>query len=161
MDASKFNRGFRHPSTRVWLAVVGLTGVLLLGARWRPGASSLQEATKMQVVEGADVRTGGTVAVGDSALTAPMAPFRAPFAWSAIAVELPPKPLPEQLRPDATGRCPHRSEVAINGGCWKKLAVDLKDCEEVDYVYKGGCYIPAFPPPRPGMSNPMGIASNP
>ncbi|MFP2925463.1 hypothetical protein ACLESO_09625, partial [Pyxidicoccus sp. 3LG] len=78
-----------------------------------------------------------------------------PFAWSAIAVDAPPRPLPGQLRPDAMGRCPHRAQFAINGGCWKRLATDLRDCDGTgDYVYKGACYTPVFLPPRPATSGP-------
>ncbi|MFP2926475.1 hypothetical protein ACLESO_14890 [Pyxidicoccus sp. 3LG] len=35
-----------------------------------------------------------------------------------------------------------------------KLAVDMRNCDEKDYVYKGGCYAPAFPPARPPTSSP-------
>ena len=73
---------------------------------------------------------------------------------AAIATDMPSTPFPGQTRTDANGRCPRRSEVAINGGCWKKLAVDVKDCDAEDSVYKGACYMPAFPPPRPATSNP-------
>jgi serine/threonine-protein kinase len=161
MDASKFNMLFRHPCTRVWLAVAGLTGALLLGAVLRRGASSQRTATKMQVAEGADARTGSTVAVGDSALTAPVNPFRAPFAWSAIALDMPPRPLPGQDRPDANGRCRTRGQVAINGGCWRALKVSANECDEESYVYKGACYTPVFPPPRPATSAPTDDAGNP
>lgn len=63
--------------------------------------------------------------------------------------KLPPNPLPGQQRPDANGHCSSKLQVSINGGCWFKLAADVKDCDEYGYVYKGGCYYPAFPPPRP------------
>jgi hypothetical protein len=85
---------------------------------------------------------------------APVPPEQEPSAGSTIAANLPPSPLPGQTRPDATGRCPRRSHVPINGGCWKKLAVDLTDCTEEDYVYKGVCYMPALPLPRPSISSP-------
>jgi hypothetical protein len=115
----------------------------------------------MQVAEGADARTGSTVAVGDSALMAPVAPLRAPLAWPAIAVDMPPRPLPGQARPDANGRCLTRAQVAINGACWRELKVSAKDCDEESYVYKGACYSPVFPPPRPATSGPAGDAGNP
>ncbi|MBZ4423331.1 serine/threonine protein kinase, partial [Myxococcus sp. RHST-1-4] len=101
-----------------------------------------------------EARDGGTVAVGDSVLTAHVPLSRASSAWSAIAVELPPRPVPGQTRPDATGRCPRRSQIAINGGCWIKAALELKDCDEGTYVYKGACYTPAYPPARPPTSSP-------
>jgi serine/threonine-protein kinase len=82
-----------------------------------------------------------------------MSPKQAPSAGLTIAADMPSTPLPGQPRPDASGRCPRRSQVAINGGCWLQLAADVKDCDEDGYVYKGACYIPAFPPPRPATAN--------
>ncbi|MFP2933323.1 serine/threonine protein kinase, partial [Pyxidicoccus sp. 3LG] len=82
-------------------------------------------------------------------------PERAPSVWSAIAVDLPPKPFPGQRRPDAGGRCPGKVQVAINGGCWRRLPVDLKDCDEWDgFQYRGACYLPVLTPPRPSTSGP-------
>ena len=101
-----------------------------------------------------EAKDGGTVAVGDAALTASLPHTRAPSALSVIAMDLPPKPLRGQLRPDASGRCAHRAQVSIQGGCWVKLAISLKDCEEPYYVHKGACYSPAYPPPRPATSGP-------
>lgn len=116
--------------------------------------SMVEEPMKEPLVEQKRARDGGTVAVGDSALTAPVTPSRAPFAWSTIAVDMPPKPLPGQARPDANGRCRTRGQVAINGGCWRPLKDSAKECDEESYVYKGDCYIPVFPPPRPATSGP-------
>ena len=103
-----------------------------------------------------EAKDGGTVAVGDSALTAPMPLVRSPSAWSTIALEVPPRPFPGQMRPDAAGRCPNKAQVPINGGCWVKLSVALKDCDEDInwYVYKGACYGPAYRPARPPTSGP-------
>ncbi|MFP2934510.1 serine/threonine protein kinase, partial [Pyxidicoccus sp. 3LG] len=97
----------------------------------------------------------GTVAVGDSALTAPVAPERAPSAWSSIAVDVPPEPFPGQRRPDAKGRCPGTVQVAINDVCWTKLRVDVKDCDEWGgVVYRGACYQPVMTRGRPSTSGP-------
>ena len=114
------------------------------------GEESAQEPVALRM----ETRDGGTAAVGDSALTAPEAPAPPPSEWSAIALEVPPKPLPGQRRPDANGRCPGKSHVPIHGGCWIKAAGDLEDCDEGTYLYKGACYVPVFPPPRPPISRP-------
>lgn len=97
---------------------------------------------------------GGTVAVGDSALTAPVPLNRAPSPWSTLAEDLPPRPFPGQRRPDANGRCPAKPQVPINGGCWLKMPVELKDCGEGGYVHKGTCYVPVIPPTRAPTSSP-------
>ena len=140
-------------SRRVWLSAASLAGALALGAGWmlraRPGEESEQEHAS--VVEAA--KDGGTVAVGDSALSAPEPLSQAPFAWSTIAEEMPPRPFQGQRRPDANGRCP-KSQVPIHGGCWIKLTMELKDCGEDRYVYKGACYTPAIAPERPSTSRP-------
>ncbi|QSQ28215.1 serine/threonine protein kinase [Pyxidicoccus parkwayensis] len=143
----------RRKPRRPWLAVAGMGGLLALGVGWHTHTLPEMVHAGVAVQQTEDAKDGGTTAVGDSALTAPVSLPRAPLVWSTISVDLPPRPLPGQTRPDTSGRCPGRSHVAINGGCWKKLSVGAKDCDE-DYVYKGGCYSPAFPPARPATSNP-------
>ncbi|WP_338052956.1 serine/threonine-protein kinase [Pyxidicoccus trucidator] len=139
---------------RPWFVAASL-GALALGAGWLLGVHSGDGAGKVHASVPEDARDGGAVAVGDSALTAPVSLKRTPFAGPAIAEEVPPQPVPGQTRPNALGRCP-QSQVPINGGCWKKLALDAKDCGEGDIVYKGACYTPAYPPPRPSTSSPAG-----
>ncbi|MCP3138617.1 serine/threonine protein kinase [Pyxidicoccus xibeiensis] len=146
-----------------WLVAACLGGAVALGARWLLSAHPTEEAEPRQVSASDDAKDGGSVAVGDSALTAPVPLVREPFAWSIIAVEPPPRaPLPGQARPDAKGRCPGRGHVPINGGCWEKLNRDEKDCDEDYnyYVYKGECYAPAMPKPRPSTSGPAESTEN-
>ncbi|MFP2925896.1 serine/threonine protein kinase [Pyxidicoccus sp. 3LG] len=154
-------RPTRHAHRESWrpqLTAAGLGASLALGVVWmlsRPAGKVPAEVHSLVHEESKD---GGTVAVGDSALTAPVAPVRGPSAWSAISVDVPPKPLPGQTRPDAAGHCPHRSHFIINGGCWRKMAKDPKDCDESDnFVHLGACYIPVFPPRRPATSSPLGL----
>ncbi|MBZ4419683.1 protein kinase [Myxococcus sp. RHST-1-4] len=147
----------RHPpsrSRRSWLTAASLGGALALGAGWMLSANPGEEAETVQASAPEEGRDGGTVAVGDSVLTAPVPLTRAPSAWSTIAVDLPPRPLPGQRRPDANGRCPLKEQVPINGGCWIKLNVDLKTCGEEGYIHEGGCYVPSVPPARPPTSSP-------
>ncbi|MFY2559318.1 serine/threonine protein kinase [Corallococcus terminator] len=141
-------------SWRPWLATLGLGCTLGTGAVWHWRTVSdlkfSEEATKAsQRREDAD-----TVAVGDSALTSPVSTSDLPSVWMTLATDMPTTPFPGQLRPDSSGRCPRRSQVALRGGCWLKLDVPLKDCDDDSYVYKGACYSPVFPPPRPATSNP-------
>jgi serine/threonine-protein kinase len=150
-----------RPGWWPWLAAASLGGPLAFGVGWMLGTWPGHEPAQMRVTEEVEARDGGTVAVGDAALTAPVAPDRAPSVWSTIAVDLPPKPLPGQTRPDATGRCPHRSQIPIHGGCWMKLAVEVKDCDGDSYVYKGGCYAPSYRPARPPTSSPADGTDDP
>ncbi|WP_164013957.1 serine/threonine protein kinase [Pyxidicoccus trucidator] len=143
-------------------AAAGLGGALALSAGGVLRVPAIEEPATAPLAQQEESRDGGTVAVGDTALTAPVAPGREPSVWSTIAVEMPPKPLPGQSRPDATGRCPRRMQVPLNGGCWVKVSIsDMKECDESAYVYKGGCYEPAFPSPRPATSGPTRRADSP
>ncbi|QSQ28151.1 serine/threonine protein kinase [Pyxidicoccus parkwayensis] len=144
-----------RPPRWPWLAAAGLGGALALSAGGLLSVSRSAAPTTSQLAEQEESRDGGTVAVGDTALTARVEPERAPSEWSPIAVDQPPKPLPGQQRPDAGGRCPGKMQVAFNGGCWTKQPVDLKDCGEWGGVeYRGACYTPAMPQPRPATSGP-------
>jgi hypothetical protein len=147
----------RPPRTRRWpgFAAAGLGGALALSAWGLLSVSRTEEPAPPQVAEQEESEDGGTVAVGDTALISPVAPEQAPSMWSSIRIDLPSKPFQEQQRPDAAGRCPGKVQVAINGGCWTKLPVDLKDCDEWGGLeYKGECYVPALKRPRPSTSGP-------
>ncbi|QSQ27656.1 serine/threonine protein kinase [Pyxidicoccus parkwayensis] len=147
-----------RPRRWSWLAAASLGGALALSAGGLLNVSRSEEPATPQLAaqeESEEARDGGTVALGDTALTARVTPERAPSEWSPITDDLPPKPLPDQRRPDASGRCPSKVQVAINGGCWTKLPVDQKDCDGADgFEYRGACYIPAMRKPRPATSSP-------
>ncbi|WP_164000718.1 serine/threonine-protein kinase [Pyxidicoccus caerfyrddinensis] len=140
----------RSGRRRHWSIAAGVGAPLMLGVAWLLSTWPGDAPVSAQV----DEKDGGTVAVGDSALTAPLPSNAAPSVWSTIAVDVPPKPLPGQQRPDATGRCPRRGQVSLNGGCWLRLDLAQKDCDENGYTYDGRCYLPVFPPARPATSSP-------
>jgi serine/threonine-protein kinase len=136
-----------------WFVAAGLGGALALSAGGLLSVRRSGEPATSYLAKQDEMKDGGTVAVGDSALTAPVAPEQAPSAWSSIAVDLPPNPFQGQRRPHANGRCPGKVQVAINGGCWRKLPVDLKDCDDWDgFEYRGACYQPVMTSPRPSTS---------
>jgi serine/threonine-protein kinase len=124
--------------------------VIYMANRYGWEASSPPE----QATRDREERDGGTVGLGDAALTEPVAARQERSTWSPIGLDLPSEPLPGQLRPDSTGRCPHKSLVAINGGCWKKTDVDPKDCRDYFYEYNGACYQPILRPQSPPTSSP-------
>ncbi|MCY1019602.1 hypothetical protein [Pyxidicoccus sp. MSG2] len=132
-----------------------LGGALALCAVGLLSALSVRAPATGQLEEEDASKDAGTVAVGDSALTAPEVPEEAPSVWPAISEDLPLKPLPGQRRPDAKGRCPGKMQVAINGACWRKQPItDMKDCDDDAYVYRGACYVPTFVPPPRATSGP-------
>jgi hypothetical protein len=151
----------REPRPAPWswlMAAAGMGGAVALGISWMLSAQPQEEVEQVQAAASEEGRDAGAVAVGDAALTAPVPLTRTPSALSVIALDLPLKPLPGQTRPDAAGRCPSRTQVPIHGACWVKLGVSPKDCDANAnyYVYKGACYGPVFPPPRPATSGPAG-----
>jgi hypothetical protein len=82
------------------------------------------------------------VSLGEAALDSSAEQEESPAA-KRLAQDLPRKPLPGQVQPDAKGRCPKRL-IVINGGCWAKVDVAPEDCPASMYVYQGGCYLPMF-----------------
>lgn len=144
----------RRTGWRLIHVAAGLGAALALGGGWmlRVSAGGAPEEVRASGQE--ESRDGGTVAVGDAVLTAPARSAPAPSEWSTIALEVPLRPFPGQLRPDAHGRCPRRGHFSIHGGCWLKLALAAKDCDDTGYVYRDGCFAPVYPPPRPATSNP-------
>ncbi len=137
-----------------WFAA-GLAGTVALVFALMVKPSRREEVTQELVVD-QEESDGGTVALGDSALTAPVASAYAPSAGVPIALDMPPKPLPGQIRPDARGGCPYEPLVLINGGCWLKVEEDAKTCSQSQdtYVYKGACYLPVARPSLPPTSSP-------
>ncbi len=145
----------REPAPWIRLiAAASLGAAVALGAASMLSTQPQEETEQAHASATEEAKDGGTVALGDAALTAPVPLSRAPSAFSVIAEDLPPKPLRGQLRPDASGRCSHRAQVPINGGCWVKVDISLKDCDEPYYEHKGACYGPVFLPPRPATSGP-------
>jgi hypothetical protein len=94
----------------------------------------------------------GAVSLGDTALSSSAKRAKVP-AEEVIAQELPEKPLPGQIRPDAKGQC-RKGLIAINDGCWLKAGVELDACPGNGYVYRGGCYVPFFVSAREPTSAP-------
>ncbi|HZI12717.1 MAG TPA: serine/threonine-protein kinase [Myxococcus sp.] len=138
-----------------WLAAAGIAGAVVLGTPWVLSALASVEDSREQAAAQEEARDAGTVGLGDSVLTAPVASPQVPFSKSPVAEELPEKPLPGQLRPDARGRCPEKSLVPIHGGCWIRVGEDLKECRSYSYIHKGTCYVPALNiQPRPATSGP-------
>jgi serine/threonine-protein kinase len=135
---------------RPWL----VAGALTLGAAWILSTSVQEGPSRGRVAAQVEAADAGTVALGDSAQTTPVASARVSSTVSPIALDLPSKPFPRQIRTDANGRCPRKRHVPINGGCWWTVEGAPEDCREDNYVYKGKCYEPAYPPQPPATSAP-------
>jgi serine/threonine protein kinase len=98
---------------------------------------------------------GGTLGLGEEARTAPVSASAQPNSRRGVALDMPRKPLPGQLRTDGKGVCPIRGYVAINGGCWIAMRDVQAPCGEAGYEWRGDCYYPAFETQRPPTSEPQ------
>jgi serine/threonine protein kinase len=139
---------------RPGLALAGVGVLLVLGAMVEVHVRREGASAKEQGASERGRADAGPANLGDSVSAAPRASMQEPSKQKAIEQELPPKPRPGQLRPDAKGQCPGRKQVPINGGCWvEQLATDAEECEQNGYVLiKERCYAPALetrrkPPP--------------
>jgi serine/threonine protein kinase len=118
-------------SARRWLT--WLAAAMALGL-WSAETSTLR--TQEQLTK------ERAVSLGDAALSTQPEHEKAPTE-EPIAQEMPSEPLPRQRRPDSKGHCP-TPQVAINGGCWRKVDVPPEDCHGNVHPYQGACYLPMF-----------------
>jgi eukaryotic-like serine/threonine-protein kinase len=103
-------------------------------------------------------RDAGTTELGEAAAAA----SKEESSGSPIPPVMAEDPLPEpqegQSEPDAKGRCPHKRQVSLNGGCWLLQPQEPEACEALNgQMIKGTCYIPIYPRgkhPRPPTSGP-------
>jgi eukaryotic-like serine/threonine-protein kinase len=135
------------------LAGVGVCLALGLGLRVYVRGQGV--ALRERLAVGPGRHDEGPVGLGGSVSEAKVAPMQEPSEQEAIGQEPLPELRPGQLRPDARGQCPGRTQVAINGGCWLEvLTSGAEECEQSGYVLiKSRCYAPALetrrrkPPP--------------
>jgi hypothetical protein len=105
------------------------------------------------------VRTGNApmehdaVSLGEDARNASSAPEKPP-AQDLIGMDLPKKPRPGQLRPDANGRCPPK-KIVLNGGCWIKVDLTPEECVVNGFTHQGSCYLPVYMPSNGPTSAPQ------
>jgi serine/threonine protein kinase len=127
----------RQGKARSWLP--WLAAAMALGL-WPGKPGSLRSTAPLTAASGGPTEEGDPVSLGDRSVRSSEDPTKAPK--DAIAQELPKQPRPGQLRPDAKGHC-RKEQVAINGGCWRKLNLEPDECRGHDvYLYQGGCYFP-------------------
>jgi eukaryotic-like serine/threonine-protein kinase len=71
-----------------------------------------------------------------------------------FTLDVPPKPVPGQIKPDSQGQC-RKGQVALNGGCWFELKISQDNCPGNGFIYKGACYSPILPSTREPTSAPL------
>jgi hypothetical protein len=123
-----------------------------------PGAHPLESPSGACRRTAADGEAdAGPVGLGEAVVCASTKGAPEPSMREVLADDTLPEPLPGQLRPNAKGRCPHKQQVALNGGCWVGWAdTDREKCEALNngYMYKNTRYVPVLPPSRSPTSQP-------
>ncbi|MDC0711421.1 serine/threonine-protein kinase [Stigmatella sp. ncwal1] len=134
-------------------------GVLFVGTWW---LSRMPPSRPVAQVE-AQEATEATVGLAHAAVTEPVGSTEVPPGWEGVALDMPQRPLPGQLKPDASGRCPGRNHTSLNGGCWRALKGGEDKCaeDENEYVHKGECYAPVFSRGRQPTSDSAQDAGSP
>jgi hypothetical protein len=146
-EAAQARARAREERARRWLPWLAAAMALGLWPHEPRSGALLTEEHSMS-----EARRRRPVSLGDTALNSSAEREKAP-AQEPIAREMPTQPQPGQLKPDAKGRCPGE-QIAINGGCWGKLAVTPEYCPGSAFLYQGGCYIPTSAPKRAPTSAP-------
>jgi hypothetical protein len=137
--------------------LMAAAAVLALGvwAWWVLPEASVERSSlaRKEVVEAGKVDEGpvglGEVAASLSTVDSPEA-----LAPEGLTEDALPEPLPGQTRPNARGRCPHKRQIALNGGCWV-VEVEHEKCEALSgRMFESTCYVPVIPPGHPPTSSP-------
>lgn len=138
-----------------WLAAAsaGLLLIVWAGQAVSTRIGRLQEQARL--APAAQERDAGTVAVGDTSVTAASSSSEAPPDEEPVASDMPEKVFPGQAQPDRKGQCPLPGHVALKGRCWAEQPMEAEECEGSGYVYvQGKCYTPVFSTRRRPTSNP-------
>ncbi len=142
-----------------WLPQLSMAAAALALAAWAwwatPNKPGDEHAAAQAAATTAEQKDAGTTGLGEAA--AVVSPESSPTsaAQEVMTEDTLPEPLPGQTRPNAKGRCPHKQQVALNGGCWVELLVESDKCELLNgKMFKGTCYVPSIPPGRPPTSCP-------
>ncbi|MFL5346580.1 MAG: serine/threonine-protein kinase [Hyalangium sp.] len=145
---------------RPWLAVVAMVLALTGWVGWLVSAEPVKQPIASRAVAmKSGQRDAGTAGLGDAAATTSMNEPPGALSQEVVAEDSLPEPLPGQAVPDAKGRCPHKQQVSLNGGCWGLISKEPEACETLGgQMYQGTCYIPIIEHPhgrpRPRTSGP-------
>jgi serine/threonine protein kinase len=143
-------------SWRPWLATAATGLALASGSAWLAleAPANRPHATRGNTTEPEPTDTGPAGLGKEAASTSTQASPEPP-PQTLLAADTLPEPLPGQTRPNAKGRCPHKRQVALNGGCWMESTFDPEGCAVLSgHMYKGTCYLPVIPPGRPSTTTP-------
>ncbi|MFL5343144.1 MAG: serine/threonine protein kinase [Hyalangium sp.] len=127
---------------RPWLLLAAVT--VAVGAWW-VGTRRTVDTPHLGHTEAAPAGQSKAEATGLGEAATSTAAAASLHEPEGLAQDTLPEPLPEQVRPDSKGRCPHKKQVALNGGCWVEMPLDRDTCEAAlsGHMFKNKCYMPA------------------
>jgi serine/threonine protein kinase len=135
--------------TALGLAAAGSGAVLVFSAGWQPQEEPPPVA---QQVRAPLKKDGKTVALGDTVSPESEPNTTEPVPSKALALDMPERPFTGQQLPP----CDRDFEVEIEltpgkkntRSCWLEFKATAEGCKKRGYVYKGGCYLPSYPPSK-------------
>ena len=158
VPAEQISSQSHTPPSHAWRAMVatGLALALALWAWWAAPSQPEEEPTLAHAEPArGDPPDAGAAGLGKAAASASTVPSPELRAMGVMAEDTPPEPQPGQARPDAKGRCPHKRQIALNGGCWVEHPFHQEECEEKGgSFFKETCYLPIASSGRPPTSSP-------
>ncbi|HYH96115.1 serine/threonine-protein kinase [Hyalangium sp.] len=149
----------RAPMRPGWpsLAVAAASLTLAVWTWWADPRKALGESSVAQAkASGVGSPDAGTAGLGEAAATTSLEETSPASTRQGMAKDTLPEPLPGQMQPDETGRCPRSGLVSLNKGCWATSAWDPETCAVLGgQTFKGTCYMPFIPRGRRPASSPM------
>jgi serine/threonine protein kinase len=128
---------------RALLTMATAALALIAWAWWSSTEPPRKSASVHAVAPGTHQEDGGTAGLGDAVSATSVEKSPGSSDSQALTEDPLPELVPGQIRPDAAGRCPHKLQVALNGGCWVPIAAE--ECEAAGgQVFKSRCYVPAM-----------------
>ncbi|MBN1210352.1 MAG: serine/threonine protein kinase [Myxococcaceae bacterium] len=147
---------------RPWRRRLAKAAALLALGTWvwwiTPKRFPEQPSAIRHAADGTHQRDGGTSGLGDEAATASTMASPSSSVPGVRAEDTPPEPLPGQARPDTKGRCAHKRQISLNGGCWVAVPLDREGCAALKlsgHMFKGACYVPVILHGRQPTSDPV------
>ncbi|MFL5347394.1 MAG: serine/threonine protein kinase [Hyalangium sp.] len=147
-------------SQRPWRVLAVAAVALAVGAWWvGTGRAGITRSLKHTELAPLGSSGAGTAGLGHAAMSPSTVASPALQEPKGLAEDTLPAPLPEQVRPDSKGRCPHKKQVALNGGCWWEMNEDRETCDAalggyMSRMFKNKCYMPVLPHGRQPNSSP-------
>ncbi|MDY7227166.1 serine/threonine protein kinase [Hyalangium rubrum] len=127
-------------------------GAFLAAVTWWMVQPREQSPSEVQQEHVSDEESEGTVALGDTGQPVPTTEGAQRAQPSGIGLEMPKRPFPGQVVPPC--KKGFEAEIELTPGkketrsCWIEVKAAEGLCKPNGYEYRGGCYLPVYPPAK-------------